>query len=158
MCQAIFIDANVPIYAAGREHPYKEPCIRVLMMVARHPLEFVTSVEVLQELVHYYLVSQRWEFGREVLKSFSEIMHDRLEPVYEEDVLLAARLADHHPRVSARDLVHAAVMQRLGANRIVSADTDFDRLPEVTRLDPSNIDEWGNSIALGGNRADNDIG
>ena len=146
MRQAAFIDVNIPIYAAGREHRYKEPCARILMIVERHPLEFVTSVEVLQELVHYYLASRRWEIGREVLRTFSEIMHDRVEPIYEDDILLAARLADHHPQVSARDLVHAAVMQRLGADRVISADTDFDKLPGITRLDPSDVEVWGKAF------------
>ena len=44
MSPAAFIDANVPIYASGREHPNKAPCTRVLMMVAEHPLSFVTDV------------------------------------------------------------------------------------------------------------------
>lgn len=149
MRQATFIDVNVPIYAAGREHSYKEPCARVLMMVERHPLGFVTSVEVLQELVHYYLASRRWEIGREALRSFSEIMHDRIEPIYEEDIHFAAGLADLHSHISTRDLLHAAVMQRLGSDRIISADTDFDRLPGITRLDPSDVGEWGNSVVLG---------
>ena len=37
-------------------------------------------------------------------------------------------------------------MQRLGADGIVSTDTDFDRLPDVVRLDPADIGEWGDSI------------
>ena len=146
MSPAAFIDANVPIYAAGREHPNKEPCARVLMMVAEHPLSFVTDVEVLQELVHRYVASGRWALGREVLQGFAEVMHDRIEPVYEQDIHLAARLADHYPGISARDLVHAAVMKRLGASWIVSVDTDFDRLPDVTRLDPAHVAEWGDSV------------
>jgi predicted nucleic acid-binding protein len=59
---------------------------------------------------------------------------------------LAARLADRHPGISARDVVHAAVMRRVGVNWIVSADTDFDRLPDVTRLDPALVEEWGDSV------------
>ena len=27
MSPAVFIDANVPIYAAGGDHPYKEPVL-----------------------------------------------------------------------------------------------------------------------------------
>ena len=152
MNRAAFIDTNVPIYAAGREHPYKEPCVRVLTMVAQHPLAFVTSVEVLQEIVHYYHASRRWELGREVLRSFSEIMHERIEPVYEWDIYFAASLAELQPHISTRDLVHASVMQRLGADRIISADTDFDLLPEIARLDPYDVVEWGDSLVLGENQ------
>ena len=146
MSPAAFIDANVPVYASGREHPNKEPCARVLTIVAERSLSFVTDVEVLQELVHRYVASGRWALGREVLQGFAEVMHDRIEPVYEEDIHLAARLADRHPGISARDLVHAAVMQRLGVDRVISSDADFDRLPGVTRLDPAHVGEWEESV------------
>lgn len=39
-----------------------------------------------------------------------------------------------------------AVMQRLGARRIISADTDFDRIEGTDRLDPARIEEWLRSI------------
>ena len=149
MSPAVFIDANVPIYAAGGDHPYKEPCARILRMAAQAPQPFVTDSEVLQELMHRYLASGRWTLGLQVLRAFAEAMTGRIEPVHAEDVLSASELADRHPGVSARDLVHTAVMQRLGASRIISADTDFDRLEGIDRLDPSRIMEWERSIPAG---------
>ena len=148
MSPAVFIDANVPIYAAGGDHPYKKPCSRVLRMAAAEPQHFVTDSEVLQELMHRYLASGRWLLGRAVLHAFAEVMDGRVEPVLAEDVLSASRLADRHLGVSARDLVHAAVMQRLGANRIISADTDFDRLTGIDRLDPARVEEWERAIPV----------
>lgn len=68
------------------------------------------------------------------------MMHERIEPMYADDVLRTGRLADELPGVSARDLVHLAVMRRLNVSRIITADTDFDRLPEVERLDPADVD------------------
>ena len=50
--------------------------------------------------------------------------------------------------MSARDLVHAAVMKRLGVDRIISADTDFDNLPGVIRLAPAEVGEWGGSLLI----------
>ncbi len=146
MSPAVFIDANVPIYAAGGDHPYKEPCSRVLRMAATDPQPFVTDSEVLQELMHRYLASGRWALGRAVLQSFAEVMDGRVEPVLAEDILSASRLADRHVDVSTRDLVHAAVMLRLGSSRIISADADFDHLAEIDRLDPAHIEEWGSSV------------
>ena len=146
MSPVVFIDANVPIYAAGRDHPYKEPCARILRVLADDPQSFVTNSEVLQEIMHRYLSSGRWTLGREVVRAFAEAMSGRIEPVYGEDVILATELADHHPGVNARDLVHAAVKQRLGVSRIISADTDFDRLEGIDRLDPIRIEEWDDSI------------
>ena len=146
MSPAAFIDANVPIYASGRTHPNKEPCLHILRLVAEQPRSFVTDVEVLQELLHRYRSSRRWTLGREVLRGFAEVMRDRIEPVLARDIDLATNLADRHPDISARDLVHAAVMQRLGADHIITADTDFDRLPDLTRLDPADIGDWGDAV------------
>ena len=149
MSPAVFIDANVPIYAAGGEHPCKEPCARILRMAAEHPQLFVTDSEVLQELMHRYLVSGRWSPGSEVLRAFAEALHGRIEPVVAADVLAAADMADRHRDVSARDLVHTAVMRRLGASQIISADADFDRLEGIVRLDPLRVEEWERSIPAG---------
>ena len=151
MSPVAFIDANIPIYAAGSDHPYKEPCGQILHMVAGNPDHFITNAEVLQELLHRYLASGRWALGREVVNSFAELMQGLIEPVYAEDILLAAGLADASPEVSARDLVHAAVMRRLEVRRIISADRDFDRVDGIERLDPLHIEEWQATVIGTGN-------
>lgn len=142
MSPAIFVDANVPIYAAGRAHPLKEPCVQVLLLAAEHPKVFVTDAEVLQELLHRYLALRLWPQGRGAFQRFSEILQERIEAVQAVDVQRAAGLADTHQEMAARDLLHAAVMHRLGVRRIISADTGFDQLPEVERLDPALESSW----------------
>ena len=146
MSPAAFIDTNIPIYAGGADHPYKAPCLQILRIVALHPRLFFTDSEVMQEILHRYRSSGRWVLGRDIFQSFAETMHDRVEPVFLEDVELACDLADGHPEASSRDLVHAAVMKRLRIDRIVSADTDFDKLPGLERLDPANVTQWQDSV------------
>ena len=147
MNPTVFIDANVPIYAAGVDHPFKKPCARILRSVAEDPRPFITDSEVLQELLHRYLALGRWELGREVLRTFAAIMHGRIEPILAEDVLTASELADRHARVSARDLVHAGAMRRMGIGSIISADIDFDSIEGVERLDPARVGEWEFTIS-----------
>ena len=149
MSPAAFIDAYVPIYAAGRDHPYKAPCGRILSMVADRPEAFNTNAEVLQELMNRYLATGRWTLGREVVSSFAELMWGRIEPVYPQDVLLAAEMANDHQGVSARDLVHAAVTHRLNMSQIISADGDFDQVSGVERLDPLRLEEWQSAVTAG---------
>lgn len=43
-------------------------------------------------------------------------------------------------------MLHAAVMQRLGLRRIISADTGFDPLQEIERLDPAQFADWQHSV------------
>ena len=137
-----FIDANVPIYAAGREHPYREPCIRVLTTVNDNPEAFVTDAEVFQEIMHHYLRTERWEAGQVVVESFAAMMRGWVSSVAIDDVLAAGLLANTHRGLSTRDLLHLAVMRRLGVTRIVTADADFDKAPGIIRLDPVDDSEW----------------
>ena len=146
MSPAAFIDANVPIYAAGRAHPLKEPCAVILLLAAEHPQAFVTDAEVLQELLHRYLALRLWPQGREAFLRFSELMADRVEPVQIADVEGAATLADSHQQLSSRGLLHPAVMQRLGLRQMISADTGFDTLPGLERLDPADLVHWRESV------------
>jgi predicted nucleic acid-binding protein len=122
MSPPILLDTNVPVYAAGRPHALKEPCADILMLVAERPQAFVTDAEVLQELLHRYLALHIWPQGRKVFQRFAELMRERVQPVHATDVEQASALADQYPDLSARDLLHAAVMSRLGIRRIVSAD------------------------------------
>lgn len=146
MSRAAFIDANIPLYAAGKSHPLKSPCIQIMRLAAEHPLALVTDAEVLQELLHHYLVLRQWTRGRQVFGRFHELMQERVEPISAADVQLASTLADSHSELNARDLLHAAVMHRLGVRRVVSADAHFDRLLDVDRLDPAKIDNWRDSV------------
>jgi predicted nucleic acid-binding protein len=142
MTLPIFLDTNVPIYAAGRPHALKEPCAQILMLVAERPHAFLTDAEVLQELLHRYLALHLWPQGREVFHRFATLMRERVEPVYAADVEQACALADQYPELAARDLLHAAVMNRLGVRNIVSADAGFDRLSHLERLDPKDVPAW----------------
>ena len=90
MSPAAFIDTNIPIYAAGRAHPLKEPCRQVLRLIASDSQAFVTSAEVLQEMLHIYLARQEWSQGRQVFQDFLVLMQDRVEAVLVADVQRAA--------------------------------------------------------------------
>ena len=130
------------MYAAGAAHPLKEPCQGVMRLLDREPSAFVTDAEVLQEIVHRYRSVGRWEQGHRVLVRFAEAIENRIDPVYPGDVMRAADLADAYPALSARDLLHAAVMHRLGTDRIVSTDTSFDAIHGIQRLDPALVSDW----------------
>jgi predicted nucleic acid-binding protein len=139
---AIFVDTNVPIYAWGRAHELKEPCAQVLGLIEVFPQVFVTDAEVLQELLHRYRTSAVWTAGRARIEDFAAVMRGRIEPLYDADVLQPTALADRYPRLSARDLVHLAVMNRLGIMTLVSGDADFDAVADLRRLDPREIATW----------------
>ena len=149
MTSVAFVDANIPIYAAGREHQYREPCVRIIRAIADNPAHFMTDAEVLQELVHHYRRTNRWTIGREIFRRFETLLQGRIEPTHPEDVSRAARMADAGHQSTTRDLVHASVMRRYGTSLCISADTDFDRIPGVRRLDPMELGAWHVELGIG---------
>ena len=146
MTSPLFIDANIPIYAAGRPHPLKQPCVDILVLVEQQQSAFATDAEVLQELVHHYLSVNAWSRGRTIFEGFANLMRGRIEPMIADDVEEATRLALQYPGLSARDLVHIAVMSRMGVDRIITADQGFDRVSHVRRLDRADLTAWQHLI------------
>ncbi|MXY16055.1 MAG: VapC toxin family PIN domain ribonuclease, partial [Acidobacteria bacterium] len=67
----MFVDANVPMYAAGRNHAFKAPSARFMLAVARRRVDAVSDVEVLQEILHRYAAVRRPAVGFVGLESFA---------------------------------------------------------------------------------------
>jgi predicted nucleic acid-binding protein len=129
-----FVDANVPMYAVGAEHPLKRPCLAVLRAIAGGDIAAVTDSEVHQEILHRY--SALGDRGRavEVSRLFLEAVPDVL-PVTKADVERAAELMLAHPALPVRDAVHAAVMLRATVQRVITADRHFDLIAGISRAD-----------------------
>ena len=149
MSPAVFVDASVPIYAAGGESAYKQACARVLTLAADRPEAFVTDAGVLQEILHRYVAAGQSDLGSRVVSSFAQVMEGRIEAVAAADVLEAAEMAEDLPGPGTRVLLHSAVILRVGADRVVSTDTGFDLIPQVTRLDPLDVEVWGGTVLAG---------
>jgi uncharacterized protein len=136
----LFIDSNIPLYAGGPAHHLKEPSQRIIRLVAANADSFLTSAEVLQEVLHQSL--RRHDPNLLVFVTFVGVMSGRIEAVYSEDVQLAAQIAASQQGLEARDGVHVAVMRRLGVRHVISADRRLSQVPGIERLDPRDIDTW----------------
>ncbi|HET7738172.1 MAG TPA: type II toxin-antitoxin system VapC family toxin [Tepidiformaceae bacterium] len=130
------------MYAAGAPHRLREPSLAVMGLLARHGSEFVTDAEIFQEILHRYRALDQWERGWAIFERLWALISSRTEPVFPGDVQRAAHLANRITGPSARDLLHVAVMERLGCTHIVSADRGFDAFPGITRLDPVDVPRW----------------
>lgn len=131
----VFVDTNILMYVAGREHPHQEACRQALALIAQEVVEAVTSTEVHQEILHRYLSLGRPEDARSVSKTLQSIV-SRTLAVDLADIVRARDLSILYPTVSARDLVHAAVMLNHGITTVLSVDRHFDSIRELVRLSP----------------------
>jgi predicted nucleic acid-binding protein len=131
----ILIDANIFMYAAGAEHPYKEPSRRFLEQVARGEVDAALDAEVLQEILHRYRAIRRWPEGRGVYDLARQIVLIVI-PITAEVLDLARHLLDQYEGLMARDALHAAVARVHGAQAICSYDGDFDEIAGLRRIEP----------------------
>jgi predicted nucleic acid-binding protein len=132
----VFIDVNIPMYAGGTPHTLREPSRRVIRAVARGQLDAVTDAEVFQEILYRYLSISEREKGLRIFDNFYRLMLGHILPVEAADVQQARVLAEQYPTLSPRDLIHLGVMLRRQIQEIVTADTGFDSVKEVSRIDP----------------------
>lgn len=118
----IFVDTNVFVYAVGRDHPLKSQARAVFEQAVAEPGQpLVTSAEVLQELLHVYLPVNRWRTLNDALELVARSVRE-VWPIEPDDVLDAVRLAESHPGLGARDLLHLACCQRRGIRHIRTFD------------------------------------
>ena len=130
-----FIDTSVIMYAAGGSHPMQAPCQTILDRVFDRSLDAVTSVEVVQEILHRYISLRRSDEGV-ALSSRTMDLFAPVLPITHAVLRRVPDLADRYPELQARDLVHVATCLHEGLDEIISSDRGFDHVAGLRRVDP----------------------
>ena len=129
----IFIDSNVPMYLVGAPHPHKADARRLLESAIASNERLVSSAEVLQEILHRYVAIHRRDAIQPAFDALLGVA-DEIYPIEREDVERAKKALDGMPELSARDVLHIAVMERHEVKRIMSFDEAFDEVPGIVRV------------------------
>ncbi len=130
----IFIDSNIPMYVAGRDHPLREPARRFLDRVRTGNVDACSSTEVLQEILYRYVGLNRHDLAADVYDLFVQLC-PVIFPVTLADTDRAKMLIAEQAAIGTRDAVHAAVMLNNGVRRIATFDAGFDAVAGVERID-----------------------
>ncbi len=132
----ILVDANILTYAAGGDHPNKRPSLAFLDAVAEERTDAALDAEVLQEVMHRYRALNSWAEGRRVY-DLARRVFPVVFPISVEVLDAGRRLLDEHPRLSARDALHAGVVEVHELQGICSYDTDYDAIEWIRRSTPA---------------------
>lgn len=128
-----FVDSNIPMYLVGGPHPHKVDAQRLLEQAVSEGTKLVTSAEVFQEILHRYVAIGRRDAIQPAWDALVA-MSDEVFSIELADVDRGRAIVLERRTLSARDGLHAAVMERRGVSRILSFDTAFDALPGLTRV------------------------
>lgn len=129
----IFVDSNIPMYLVGAPHPHKNDARRLLERFAAERTPLVTDTEVFQEILHRYVAIDR----RDAIKPSFGLLLDLVDEVYPIQLSDAERARDlvlAKRKLSARDALHIAVMERNRIRRILSFDSGFDGISGLARV------------------------
>ena len=129
----IFVDSNIPMYLVGSAHPHKADAQRLLESAIAAAERLVTDAEVLQEILHRYVAIGRRDAIQPAFDALLGVI-DEVFPVTAPCVGRAKTIVLGMRRLSARDALHAAVMEQEGIHQVMTFDEGFDALPGVTRL------------------------
>lgn len=155
----VFLDANALIYHFTSEPAYGAACTRLIERIEQGDLRGYTSAAVVSDAAHRMMTIEAMnQFGwppsglaARLRKHHVEIaklsfyqqaiqqvpqLGIRVWDVKLDFVLTAAKLSRQHELLSGDALI-VAVMQANGLANLASNDSDFDRVPGLTRYAPA---------------------
>lgn len=126
----VFIDANIPMYAAGSEHPNKAPSIKILEKISMEQIFGVTSAEVLQEILHRYQSINMLSSGIEIFEEFSNIVDEVLQINFK-IMENAKNILSGNSDILTRDAIHAATIEYYHIDYIATFDKHFEQFKNI---------------------------
>ena len=155
---AVFVDANIFVYAFAPDPQFGPPCEHILERIELQDVTGFTSSHVLADVAHRLMSleacatfgwpypgiaarMQRHPTEVRQLTRFRQALDAILQigvqviPVMPRHVLSAAALSQQFGLLT-NDALIVAVMQESNLTQIVSNDTDFDIVPGFTRFGP----------------------
>lgn len=129
-------DTAVFVYAVGAEHPYRDPCRRIVAAARDGAIAGEASVELVHELAHV-LVRRGGDRAQAVRLAGAAGDLARLHEFAPSDLPLVMTLLAEHPALDVRDAVFAATALNRGIASILSPDRAYDSVPGLTRVDPA---------------------
>ena len=127
----ILVDSNVPMYLVGGDHPNRDRARHAVELAIAEQERLVADLGAFQEILHRYVAIGRRDAIDAAWKTLRGIV-DEVFPIELDDLDRARQLVTTS-RLTARDALHVAVMQRRGIGEVLSFDTDFDLVPGIVR-------------------------
>jgi len=155
---SVFLDANPLVYHFAPDPVFGPTCHQLLSRIASGDILAYTSTHVLSETAHHLMTLEASSiFGWKAkivqhlkqqpgsiqnLTNFRKSVEQvpqlgiRVLAIPSPLIALAAALSQQHDLLS-NDALILAVMQQQGLTNLASNDTDFDRVPGITRYAPA---------------------
>jgi predicted nucleic acid-binding protein len=152
---SVFLDANIFVFHFGPDPVFGPACGHLVQQIQNQQLQGFTSAHVLGEVAHRLMVLEAstlagWVSGKvkrrlkqqpgtirqltQFRSAIETILRSRISILALTPALLAdAVVLSQQHGLLTNDALILAVMQACGLSKIASEDSDFDRVPGITR-------------------------
>ncbi|MCB0169339.1 MAG: PIN domain-containing protein [Anaerolineae bacterium] len=136
--EAQFVDTNIFLRHLTNDHPEKaKACFELFKKAARDEVSLVTSDWVIAEVI--YMMSSKVVYNLpplEIKHRLRPILAIRALKIENKDVVMHALDLFARLGIDFEDCLTIAQMERLQLKELFSYDHDFDRVEQITRLEP----------------------
>ena len=133
-----FVDANIFLRYLTNDHPEKaRACLELFRQADRGEAILFTTETIIAEVVYVLSSPRLYNLSREGVRQrlLPLLTLPGLRMPNRRVVLRALELYGSHA-VDFEDALAVAHMEQQGMEEIISYDRDFDRFPQVTRIEP----------------------
>lgn len=156
---SVFVDANTLVYHFGLHPTFGIACNQLFACIERQEVLGYTSTHVLSELAHRLMMVEAsalpgWTASKIKLRlrqhpaaltnltqfraAVEAILQSRIVVLTIAPALIAsAAVVSQQCGLLSNDALIVAVMKSYGLTNLASSDTDFDRVPDITRYAPA---------------------
>lgn len=130
-----YIDANIFIQGILRSDNNSK---NIILKIANKEFIGVTSVLSWDEITFIIKKFLGKELAEIEGKKFFSLPNFIFVDAKKDIIIRAQKLFEEY-NIKPRDAIHAATAISLDTNEIISEDDDFDKIKELTRIDPINV-------------------
>lgn len=137
----VYLDTNIFIYLSDRASIYHKACNQLVILAEKQKIILITSVETLQEIVHYSLSLKKPTQGLLLVKEAMSLV-DELLSVDRSTIDLYVKLIEKNlsiKNISSRDMIHIACALQNDISALISYDKRLKKLKEVNCLRPEEV-------------------
>jgi predicted nucleic acid-binding protein len=136
----MYLDANIIVYAVTRDSKYGASCKVWLEKIAKNAIQAESSPFMLIECLHAFknlnrILPRKKRPTIDIPQSMIAILSLPIQWI-ELTPAVVLRASEYTRTMTAGDAVHLASMEIRGIPEILSADTGFDAIANVSRRDP----------------------
>ena len=126
----VYLDTNIFLYLSDITSPFHADCVNLILYCQQQNTRVTTSVETIQEIIHFAKNTKQLKTGIEVSQTTLSLV-DGLFDITNKSINEFLEKVEVYSSAKSRDVLHLSVCIENQIHTIITYDGDFDIFKEV---------------------------